>query len=171
MKRGNRGFTYIGLLILVALIAIALAGTAEVVSTAQKREREQEILFVGTQYARAIAAYHASSPGLAAYPPSLEDLLEDKRFPDTRRHLRKLYRDPLTESANWGLVRGPNNSVAGVYSLAEGTPLKQEGFPKEYPEFAQAESYAQWKFTGAPQAGTAKAAVPPAIPPIAAPAQ
>lgn len=147
-ERSQQGFTYIGLLILVALIAIALAGTAEVVSTAQKREREQELLFVGAQYARAIAAYHASSPGLAAYPTRLEDLLEDKRFPDTRRHLRRLYRDPLTESANWGLLRGPNNGIVGIYSLAEGKPIKQEGFSKEYPEFAQAESYAQWKFMG-----------------------
>jgi type II secretory pathway pseudopilin PulG len=160
MKRNAQGFSFIGLLILLAILAIALTGTAELVSTTQKRERELELLFVGTQYARAITAYHSSSPGLAAYPTDLEDLLEDNRFPDTRRHLRKLYRDPLTNKPQWGLVRGPNNGIVGVYSLAEGKPLKQENFPKDYPEFAGAESYAKWQFLGVPRGGAAPANAP-----------
>ncbi|HKO89423.1 MAG TPA: type II secretion system protein [Burkholderiales bacterium] len=143
------GFTYIGLLILVALIAIALAGTAEVVSTAQKREREQELLFVGTQYARAIASYRSASPGSEAYPTSLEQLLEDKRLPVMRRHLRKLYADPVTNGAPWGLVLGPNNGIVGVYSRSLDQPLKRQGFSKEYEQFTDTESYSQWKFIGA----------------------
>ena len=45
------------------------------------------------------------------------------------RHLRRLYRDPLTGSADWGVVKGPDGGVIGVYSQAPGKPLKQDGFP------------------------------------------
>ena len=137
------GFTYIGLLILVAIMSIALTGTAQLVSTEQRREREQELLFVGTQYAKAIASYRAASSGAESYPTKLEDLLEDKRFPVTRRHLRRLYPDPITRNANWGLIAGPNNGIAGVYSLSIDTPLKQAGFPKEFQDFNNAATYTQ----------------------------
>ena len=156
----QRGFSYIGLLILVALIAIALAGTAEVVSTAQKREREQELLFVGTQYARAIASYRSASPGAEAYPTSLDELLEDKRLPVMRRHLRKLYPDPVGNGTPWGLILGPNNGIVGVYSRSPDQPIKRRGFPKEYEQFADAETYAQWQFIG----GVATAAKAPNVP-------
>lgn len=147
----QRGFTYIGLLILVAVISIALTGTAQVISTEQKREREQELLFIGTQYARAIASYRAASSGAEAYPTKLEDLLEDKRFPVTRRHLRRLYRDPMTRSATWGLIAAPNNGIAGIYSLSTDAPLKQAGFPKEFQDFNNAAAYTQWKFVAGTQ--------------------
>jgi len=58
----ERGFTYVWLLLAIALMAAGLAAIGELASTEAKRERERELLFVGDQFARAIAAYRASSP-------------------------------------------------------------------------------------------------------------
>src|SRR5262245_15711260 len=127
MKDSQSGFTYIGLLILVAIIAVALTGTSQLLGTEQRRQSEQELLFAGTQYARAIASYRAASPGAETYPTRLEDLLEDKRFPVMRRHLRKLYPDPITRSSKWGIIPAANNGIAGVYSTSTEKPIKQAG--------------------------------------------
>jgi type II secretory pathway pseudopilin PulG len=142
----NAGFTYVWLLLAVAFMAAGLAAVAEVATTAMRRDKEAELLFVGDEFARAIALYRASSPGTPQYPQRLEDLLADKRVPNTRRHLRRVYADPMTGSADWGLVRGPGGGIVGVYSRATTRPLKTANFPKGYEPFANAASYAEWRF-------------------------
>ena len=142
----QKAFTYIGLLILIALIGVALAVTAELVSTAVQREREQDLLFVGIAYANAIDSYRRNSPGVRQFPSTMEDLVKDPRFPNTRRHIRRLYRDPITESSDWGIVRGPGNGIVGVYSKSERAPLKKTGFPRRQQHLAGAKQYSEWRF-------------------------
>ena len=142
----SAGFTYVWVLLAVAFMAAGLAAVAEVAATAMRRDKEAELLFVGDQFARAIVLYRASSPGSPQYPQRLEDLLADKRVPNMRRHLRRVYADPMTGSADWGLVRGPGGGIVGVYSRATTRPLKTANFPKGYEPFANAASYAEWRF-------------------------
>jgi hypothetical protein len=67
--------------------------------------------------------YFQRSPGTAKrYPARLGDLLEDRRFLSRQRYLRRIYVDPMTGKAEWGLVQAPQGGVMGVYSLAEGKP-------------------------------------------------
>ena len=94
-------------------------------------------------------------PGSQQYPQRLENLLADNRFPNVRRHLRRIYRDPMTGSTDWGLVRGPNGGIVGVYSTSTAQPLKTANFPKDYAAFAGAPSYRDWVF--APGGGAAGA--------------
>src|SRR5262245_46206627 len=102
MRNGRRrpcagGFTYIGLLIAIAVMGIGLAAIGPVSRTLQLRELESELLFAGDQIRRAIGEYYESSPaGLKQYPKKLEDLLRDNRYPGVRRYLRRLYFDPMT---------------------------------------------------------------------------
>ena len=150
----QRGFTYVWLLLAIGLVAAGLAATAEVVTTAARRDKEAELLFAGDQFARAIARYRASVPGSQQYPQRLEDLLADNRFPNVRRHLRRVYRDPMTGSSDWGLVRGPNGGIVGVYSTSTAQPIKTANFPKEYAAFAGAPAYRDWVFApGGPAGG------------------
>jgi type II secretory pathway pseudopilin PulG len=151
------GFTYLWVLLAIGLVAAGLAATAEVASTAARRDKEAELLFAGDQFARAIARYRASVPGSQQYPQRLQDLLADNRFPNVRRHLRRIYRDPMTGSTEWGLVRGPNGGIIGVYSTSTALPLKTANFPKEYAAFAGAAAYRDWVF--APSGGAAGAVV------------
>lgn len=142
----EKGFTYIGLLLFVALAGIGLAAVGQLWKTAAQRDRELELLFVGEQYARAIASYHDSSPGGAkSYPAKLEDLLLDDRFPVVKRHLRKMYRDPLTGSEAWGTLT-QQGRIIGVYSLSSATPIKRYGFSGDWQGFDAAERYRDWKF-------------------------
>lgn len=140
------GFTYLGLLFAIAFIGLLLAGTGEVWHTTLKREREAELLFSGRQYARAISAYHAATPGdVKQWPKRLEDLLEDRRNPAIRRHLRRLYPDPFSGKPEWELIKS-GEFIVGVHSLGEGMPLKQSGFLPEEESFSSAASYRDWRF-------------------------
>ncbi len=161
------GFTYVWLLVAIAVMAAGLAAIGEVASTAAKREREAELLFVGDQFAQAIAEYYASSPSAPQYPQKLEELLADNRYPNVRRYLRRVYRDPMTGRADWGLVRGPGGGIIGVHSQSLERPLKVANFPKSYESFAGATSYSSWVFAsqaGGGPAGREKPATP-AVPP------
>jgi type II secretory pathway pseudopilin PulG len=141
------GFTYIGLLIVVALAGIALAGAGTLWTTSTKRDREAELLFVGEQFQRAISAYYDLGPGgVRQFPAKLEDLLQDRRFPTNRRHLRKVFVDPITGTRDWGLVRGPGGGITGVFSNSEAVPLKRAEFAPAFAQFAAAKTYRDWKF-------------------------
>ena len=146
------GFTYLGLLILLVLMGVVLAQAGTLWSQTRQREREADLLFYGDQFRRAIAAYYqAQSPN--AYPKSLEDLLEDPRVPFTRRFLRQIFVDPMTGKRDWVLIKGPDKGIMGVYSPAPGTPIKRGNFRPADAAFANAKSYAAWRFefaAGAP---------------------
>lgn len=157
--RPVRGFTYIGLLIFIALMGIALAGAGTVWHTESRREKERELLFAGDQIRRAIGLHYERTPGPKQFPQSLEDLLLDRRYPNVQRYLRRVYRDPLTGEPEWGVVRGPQGGIVGVHSLAEMRPLKRAGFAQIYEDFELAGSYRDWKFVYRP----AETAVPAAV--------
>lgn len=149
----QRGFTYIALLLAIALHGAVLAAAGSVWHTAQKRERERELLFIGEQFRSAIRAYAQSGPGTRGQlPKTLDDLLLDPRFPGIKRHLRKIFVDPVTWKAEWGLVKTPDgNAITGVYSLSEEAPLKTKNFLPADRAFEGAAKYADWKFVYAPQ--------------------
>ncbi len=161
-----QGFSYIGLLIFIALMGIGLALTGTVWHTTVQREKETELLFAGNQFRAAIARFYEGSPGgVKKFPGSLEDLLEDRRYPTAKRHLRRIYRDPMTDGTEWGLVAAPDGSIMGVFSLSEKAPRKVSGFRTEYEQFADAKTYSDWKFVYSNPATTQDPAGPGAQPP------
>lgn len=159
----NDGFTYIGVITLVAIIGILLAKTGEIWDTAQQREREVELLWIGHQFRKAIGAYYNYVPAgqtagsaaalqrLRAYPPQLEDLLKDPRRLQTTHYLRKMYTDPMTGKAEWGLLKGPGDRIMGVYSLSEKKPIKQANFDTVDVGFEGSATYGGWKFVYTPK--------------------
>ncbi len=150
-RRAQSGFTYFGALFLVAMTGLALASFATVTSFERQREREVELLFVGHQFREAIRQYYeAAPPGARRYPPNLQVLLEDPRWPKVRRHLRRIHADPVTGKAEWGLVDAPGGGVMGVFSLSTQAPIKASGFDVANEGFAGARAYADWKFTYVP---------------------
>ena len=105
------------------------------------------MLRVGGLYAKAIAAYRLASPGsLKSYPSTLESLLVDDRMVSTTRHLRKLYADPLDPSRPWGVVRGPDGTVRGIYSRTEAKPLIDAPVELGVLTLPAAQRYSDWKF-------------------------
>lgn len=177
----QRGFTYLWVLLLVAVMGVGLTVAAELDATAARRDRERELLAIGRQFQTAIGRYYeGQGTGVVKeYPATLDDLLQDRRVPGIRRHLRKVFVDPMTASAEWGLVT-VGGRVAGVHSLATGTPIKQDNFMPEQMNLRGKQTYAEWLFVyppdlvldGPPGVLPAGPAAPPtvvSVPPQATP--
>jgi len=151
------GFTYLGVLFVVAVMLAVMGVIGEVWHTMQQREKEQELLFVGNQFRLAIGRYYEQSPPpVKRFPPDLEALLKDQRVPGTRRHLRKLYRDPITGKTEWGLVPAVGGGIVGVYSLSDAPPLKIANFSGLDREFEGKLHYSEWVFYHQPNSGKRK---------------
>lgn len=162
--RKMSGFTFIGLLMIITIMGIALLAVGEVWSFAQKREKEQALLFVGGQFRQAFKSYYTHTPAtnkLQLYPTSLEDLLKDPRYPSTQRYLRQIYLDPISNSAEWGLLKNPNGSIYGVYSLSGDATIKRINFRAADKDLEGKTKYADWLFMYAPISNSGVPAVKP----------
>ena len=140
----ERGFTYLTVLFALAIMTAGLGVVGELWHTSELREKEAQLLYVGNEYRRAIERYYLAGP--QHYPRSLAELIKDPRQPGTVRHLRTLYRDPISGAAEWGLVKAPDGGIAGVYSLSVARPLKSAGFRARDKAFEGAGRYSDWKF-------------------------
>ena len=153
MSRGRRarqarGFTYVGLLVLVVLIGILLAAAGEVATTAAQREREAQLLWVGHEYRAAIGRYWIAR---RAYPQALQDLLGSAPdAPVPVRYIRQLYPDPMTNAVDWQLQLAPGGGIQGLASSSKRAPLKTGQFDDADKDFVDAASYGDWKFTFVP---------------------
>jgi type II secretory pathway pseudopilin PulG len=149
MKRGERGFTYLGLLALVVVIGLLLSAAGEVAATAAQREREAQLLWVGHEYRAAIARYWTRK---RVYPRSLEELVGSSPDDPIPVHdLRRLYPDPMTNAIDWTLVQAPAGGIMGVASSSKRAPLKTAGFDDADQDFAKATAYSDWQFTFVPR--------------------
>ncbi|MCB1985305.1 MAG: hypothetical protein H6936_07950 [Burkholderiales bacterium] len=182
MKEVQNGFVYLWALFAVTVAGVMMAATGQVWQTKLQREKEQELLFIGDQYRKAIMSYYNNQlTGIRQYPESLEQLLEDKRGPVPIKHLRKIFIDPMTLTDDWGLVeeedipqqqaQGQNNTpgnsstigsslsntrkgIIGVYSLSNKKPVKKDNFPEHFAKFSEAKTYQEWKFVHTEQTGS-----------------
>lgn len=144
------GFTYLGLIIFVAIIGLVGAATLKIGSLLQRAAAEEELLEIGAAFSAALDSYAAATPrGASPYPPSLAELLKDPRSPAVRRHLRKIYVDPLTGKAEWGIVYlgGGETGVVAIHSLSNARPLKIANFDSRFKGLDNKEMVSEWRFT------------------------
>jgi len=90
---------YILLAVLLALSLLLIAMTAEAPRIAQqiRRDREEELIHRGTQYARALRRFYRK---FGRYPSSLEQLESSNNL----RFLRRRYTDPITGKDDWRII-------------------------------------------------------------------
>jgi len=114
-KRAD-GYAMAALLVAIAAMSVLMTVAMPVCRHAGRREKEAELIFRGTQYARAIGLFQRKFPG--AYPLSV-DVLVQQRF------LRKKYTDPMTEDGEFQLLyqlsAQPTGGAAPGRSGAPGT--------------------------------------------------
>lgn len=143
------GFTYIGILVAVVVIGLFLTEAGRIWSTHEQREREMQLLFAGDQYRMAIADYFASGH---QYPLSLQRLLSDDRSPVAKRHLRRLYPDPMTGKSDWTLLYAPDGvGIMGVASASLRVPIKKKNFILLDVSFEDSDCYCNWRFVYVPR--------------------
>jgi hypothetical protein len=104
---------------------LASSGVMGYVSHQAQREREEDLLQVGSFFVQAIGDFYVASPGsIKKLPQKLEDLLDDKRQIGIRRYLREIYRDPTTGKPEWDLIRDADGGIRGVRSLNLQAPIR-----------------------------------------------
>ena len=167
-RGGERGFTYVGLLVFVFILGLMLTVVARVWTTTEQRERETELIYIGHAYRMAISSYYALGH---RFPATLQDLVTDERFPIPKHHLRRLYPDPMTHVADWTLLKTPDQmGITGVASSSQVAPIKSDGFDLVDSLFKDAKHYSDWKFVYiANRWGAALPGLPIATPPAPQP--
>jgi type II secretory pathway pseudopilin PulG len=152
-KQAPLGFVLIGMFMLVMLSGLVMAQAAMRWQTQVLREREQELIRVGLAYRDAIGRYYNQTPAVVkVFPQTLELLLDDTRFPNPRRHLRRLYQDPITQREGWGIVEAPSGGIMGIYSLSDKPPFKSKGYRGELQHLNNKRYYGEWYFVYVPPA-------------------
>lgn len=84
---GSQGYAMAALLVAMSVMAVLMGALLPQWTTLATREKEQELVFRGQQYARAIGLFQRKFANTA--PPTIDVLVE-------QRFLRKKYKDPIT---------------------------------------------------------------------------
>jgi type II secretory pathway pseudopilin PulG len=146
MKSKQIGFTYIGIIVTVAILGVGLAITGPLWKKIVYIEKEKQLLYVGDAFSKAIESYYENSPNSAKFlPKSFNDLVSDKRFPKPKRHLRKIFIDPMTANKDWVIIY-QGQYIVGVFSKSNKSPIKKANFDNQYEFFGFARTYQDWKF-------------------------
>jgi type II secretory pathway pseudopilin PulG len=130
----DSGYAMVALLIGISIMAVALSVALPTWSAMAKREREEELIFRGQQYARAISLYQRKFAN--AFPPNF-DLLVEQRF------LRKKYKDPMTPKGEFQPVyvgqiqAGPMVQTPPTGSQPPGQQLPGQQAPQQGQRGAQ----------------------------------
>jgi hypothetical protein len=108
-RRRQSGFTLLMVTFMVAVILIAAAAVAPNLLTQGRRQKEDEMIWRGQQYARAIGLYYKK---FGKYPTKVDDLTKPT---NGVRFLRQAYKDPMNkDDGSWRFIYvGPNGQLIG----------------------------------------------------------
>jgi type II secretory pathway pseudopilin PulG len=110
MRRGKQaGYTLLMVVFIAAAMLIAAAAATPNILTQGRREKEEETVWRGQQYARAVGLYYRK---FGKYPTKVEDLT---RQTNGVRFLRRAYTDPMNkDDGSWRFIYvGPNGQLIG----------------------------------------------------------
>jgi type II secretory pathway pseudopilin PulG len=95
-RRGEAGYNLVVLVVALTVMSILVAAALPLWSQAIRRDKEEELISRGLQYAEGIRVFQHRFGRL---PVRLEELVEVEP-----RCLRKLWKDPMTEDGRWAPV-------------------------------------------------------------------
>ncbi len=107
--RSQAGYALLMVIFLASILLIALSAAAPNLLTQGKREKEEELIWRGEQYARGVRLYYRK---FGRFPQALEDLTQAK---GQIRFMRKAYKDPMNaEDGSWRLIYvSPSGQLVG----------------------------------------------------------
>jgi type II secretory pathway pseudopilin PulG len=122
-RRGEAGYTLLILMFLIASMIIVLTAATPSVVTQGRREREEEMIWRGNQYVRAIGLYYRK---FGKYPTKIDDLYQNT---NGLRFLREKYTDPMnTTDGTWRLIYlGPNGQLIGSVNYTNILQMSMQG--------------------------------------------
>ncbi len=106
---GQAGYALLSVVFLAAVMIVALSAAVPDLLTQGLREREEEMIWRGEQYARGVKLFFRKN---GRFPQKLEDLTEPQ---NDIRFMRKAYTDPMNrEDGSWRLIYvAPNGQLVG----------------------------------------------------------
>lgn len=105
-RPGEAGYNLVMLVMAITVLNVLVAVALPMWSHRIRREKEEEAIFRGLQYAEAIRVFQQR---FGRYPASLEELVEVEP-----RSIRRLWKEPLSQHGQFGLVvEAPRAQVAG----------------------------------------------------------
>jgi len=118
-RRSEAGYALVALVAAVTVMLIGLGAAAPTWRYVMQDDREQELIFRGTQIADAVARYQKKHGN--ALPVSLEVLVKGK-------FLRKEWKDPMTKDGTWRFVR-PGEGIAPITARTSPPPTTRPPGP------------------------------------------
>ena len=136
----DRGYVLLAIAIGLVIMGIFMAAAVPVWEHVNQREREEELLWRGKQYVRAIERYQRKYPG--AFPSKVEDLVKDK-------FLRQAYEDPMSKDGEWKILRQNSPEMRGI-TTPGGGQRQRAGGRSELPQrtLGQSSGLGQRSMTG-----------------------
>lgn len=122
--RSQSGYMLMVLIFLMALMMLAVISVAPRVAQQVKRDREEEMIHRGAQYARAIKRFYRK---FGRYPTTIEQLENTNNV----RFLRKRYADPMVEDGKWKFLHPGDVKIGGGSNV--GTPVSAMGAGTQQP--------------------------------------
>ena len=112
-ERGDEGMVIVILMMAATLLLVALTVSLPSVYQEGQREKEAELIFRGTQYARAVGHFHRQ---FNRYPVSIKELMGTNGM----RFLRQEYADPMDKKGKWRFIHA---NAAGVLIDSKNQPM------------------------------------------------
>jgi type II secretory pathway pseudopilin PulG len=111
---GQEGYLLVAVMLLITVMLIAMAVEAPRIAQQIKREKEEELVHRGKEYAIAIKKYYHK---VGTYPVSLEQLESTNNM----RFLRQRFKDPMTPNGEWKLIHLGEAQI-NIPTAPAGTP-------------------------------------------------
>jgi type II secretory pathway pseudopilin PulG len=112
------GYAFVVLMVAMTVMLVALAAALPSVYHESQREKEEELIFRGNEYAWAIFRFQRQ---FRRYPKSVDELIRTNNM----RFLRHAYKDPLSPNGKWRFIHiGPNGAL--IDSLTMGPQQQQQ---------------------------------------------
>ena len=131
IRSRESGYVLLAVMLAVTLLLVAMSIELPRIAQQIKREREEELVHRGKDYATAVKRFVHKNGG--RYPLSVEQLEDTNHI----RFLRKKYKDPITGEADWKMVHvgeaqvnipapkpglsGPGGTNPGLFNTGGGT--------------------------------------------------
>ncbi|MDX1382561.1 MAG: type II secretion system protein, partial [Thermoanaerobaculia bacterium] len=110
MRPREEGYTLVALIVAFTIMSVVVAAALPLWSYRIRRDRDEEAIFRGLQYAEAIRVFQSR---FGRYPVRLEELVEVEP-----RSIRQLWKDPLSDDGEFGLiVEAPREAAGGRRGL------------------------------------------------------
>lgn len=100
----ERGYALLIVMMMVTILLVSLTVALPSIYVEGQREREEELIFRGNEYAHAIAFFRRK---FNRYPSSVDELLRTNGI----RFLRHAYRDPMSRDGKWRFIHAAINGA------------------------------------------------------------